>query len=76
MKNWRHSGLLDFVTLLLDVLEPFSVLGAQVLWVAKPTLGLVIAPEKITAWAEMLEDPQNIASFREQLAQKDFYDDN
>lgn len=75
MKMWRERlqqlGLLSFAGLLLDVFEPLSPIGAQVLWVAQPTLGLMVEPDKIAAWAELLEDPQNIARLREELEQHD-----
>lgn len=75
MKMWRERlqqlGLLSFAGLLLDVFEPLSPIGAQVLWVAQPTLGLMVEPNKIAAWAELLEDPQNIARLREELEQHD-----
>lgn len=75
MKSWRerlqHMGLLDFAGLLLDVAEPLSPIGAQLLWVAQPALGLMVAPEKVASWAEMLEDPQQIARLREQLEREE-----
>lgn len=75
MKSWRerlqHMGLLDFAGLLLDVAEPLSPIGAQLLWVAQPTLSLLVAPEKVAFWAEKLQDPQQIASLREQLEREE-----
>ncbi|MBZ0306846.1 MAG: hypothetical protein K8I82_12325 [Anaerolineae bacterium] len=75
MKTWRehlqHVGLLDFAGLLLDVAEPLSPIGAQLLWVAQPALSLLIAPEKVASWAETLQDPQQVARFREQLEQEE-----
>ncbi len=79
MKTWREQlhklGLLDFAGLLLDVVEPLSPIGAQVLWVAQPTLGLLVESEKISAWAHLLEDPHTIARLRDSLAQEDFFHD-
>lgn len=75
MKTWlQKMGLLDFAGLLLDVAEPLSPIGAQVLWVAQPTLGLFVESEKISAWAHLLEDPQNIARLRDSLEEDFFHD--
>lgn len=75
MKTWRErlqqAGLLDFAGLVLDVVEPLAPIGAQMLWVAQPTLGLLVAPEKIASWAELLENPQQIARLREQIERED-----
>lgn len=61
----------EIVMALLEVLEPFSIFAAQLLWVAQPSLSILIDRERISGWAELLEDPQRIAQLREQwLADK------
>lgn len=69
--DWRerlqNAGLDGLAGVLLEVLEPFSILGAQLLWVAQPTLALFMDQEKISGWAAFLEDPQHLAHLRESL---------
>lgn len=53
--------------LLLDVLEPFGALGAQVIWVAQPLLGAFIPREMLSDLAVLLEDPDALDEVRRQL---------
>lgn len=63
-----HAARLDgLVNMLLDIVEPLSPLGAQVLWVSQPTLGLLMPREEITTLARLLEQPDGMAWVREQL---------
>jgi hypothetical protein len=43
------------------------VVGAQVLWVLQPALGLFIARKALSALAEALEEPGGIDRLRKQL---------
>jgi hypothetical protein len=61
----------EMAALALEIVEPFSIFAAQLLWVAQPTLSLLVDQQQITAWAEQLENPQTIARWREQLLMED-----
>jgi hypothetical protein len=54
--------------LLLDTLEPFGALGAQMIWVLQPTLGFFFASGTLRELAHALEQPDGIAELRRQLA--------
>ena len=70
-----HAAHLDgLVGALLEAAEPLGPLGAQVLWVAQPTLGLWVPREEITALAQRLERPGGVAWLREQLIEMDNHD--
>jgi hypothetical protein len=69
-----HSARLDgLVGVLLDVVEPLSPLGAQLLWISQPTLGLLVPREEIGSLARLLEQPDGMAWLREQLTGKDHH---
>jgi len=63
----KARGLGDALGLALDALEPLGPLGAQVLWVLQPALGLFGAREAVKDIAQALEDPDGIARIREAL---------
>jgi hypothetical protein len=70
-----HAAHLDgLVGVLLEAVEPLGPLGAQVLWVAQPTLGLWVPREEITLLAQRLEAPGGVAWLREQLIEMDNHD--
>lgn len=56
---------------LLDAAEPLGPLGAQVLWIAQPALGLFVPRSEIDALARVLDQPGGIAWLREQLTGPD-----
>lgn len=56
---------------LLEALEPLGPLGAQVLWVAQPTLGLFMPRDDVAALARLLDDPGGMAWIRGQLTGSD-----
>lgn len=67
-----HRARLDGpVGTLLDVCEPLGPIGAHLLWIAQPTLGLVMPREEVAALARLLEQPDGLAWLREQLAGTD-----
>jgi hypothetical protein len=49
-------GVQDWVAALLDAAGPFSLLGAQILYVGQPALKHIFPEGQIMALAEMLED--------------------
>ena len=70
-----HAAHLDgLVGALLEAMEPLGPLGAQMLWVAQPTLGLWVPREEITTLAQRLEAPGGVAWLREQLIEMENHD--
>ena len=69
LQTWRkylqRTELNGLVGILLDVIEPFSLFAAQLVWIAQPTLSIFLDREEIAHWAQKLEDPQGIAQLRE-----------
>ena len=65
----KESGFGEIVGHVLEALEPLSIFGAQLLWIAQPALGLFIDSGRIGAWANSLEDPQTIRAWRAGLIQ-------
>lgn len=60
-------------TLALDVLEPFGMIGAQVLWVAQPAARLIGGwGNALGTLATALEDPHGIERLRHALEDDDF----
>ncbi len=64
-----HLG--ELAGVLLDVVEPLGPLGAQVLWVVQPTLGLLIPRDDVASLARLLEAPGGVGWLREQLVEPD-----
>lgn len=73
--KWRHRlhkyRLDGIIGALLDVAEPFSIFGAQMLYVFQPTLGLLVRRDILEDWATLLETPGGLAWFRQQLTEQD-----
>jgi hypothetical protein len=67
----RTARLDGVVQTLLEAVEPLGPVGAQLLWVAEPTLGLVVSREDIASLACLLDDPGGIEWLREQLTGPD-----
>lgn len=68
------TGLESLAAALLDAAEPLGPLGAQLLWVAQPALGLVMRPDglaDVDDLARMLEDPDGVAWLRGVLVNDD-----
>jgi hypothetical protein len=63
----RTSRLDSIVGALLDVVEPLGPIGAQLLWVAQPTLGLLIPRKEIDMLARWLDEPGGVARLRAHL---------
>lgn len=63
----RARGLDGAVHVALDVLEPLGPLGAQLVWIAQPALGLWIPREALQQLAETLETPGGFEQLRQQL---------
>lgn len=67
----RAWGLEGMAAALLEAAEPLSPLGAQVLYVAQPTLGVFFPSQAVDRWARVLEDPANVAWMRARLTAPD-----
>lgn len=63
----QHYGLAHLLAGLLEVGEPLSMVGAQLLYLAQPVLALLVRPEGIQDWAQLLETPGGLSWFRQQL---------
>ncbi len=63
----RAARLDGVLRVLLEAAEPLGPLGAQVLWIAQPTLGLLVPREEIASLARLLDDPDGMVWFRAQL---------
>ncbi len=71
-----HAARLDgFVGAVLEVIEPLGPLGAHVLWVAQPTLGMLVPREVVDDLAHVLDEPGGVAWLREQLSCQGSRDD-
>jgi len=72
LARWSHrlhtAHLEGIVGTLFDAFEPLSPLGAQLLWIAQPTLSLWMPREDIASLARLLEQPEGVSWLREQLA--------
>lgn len=67
LQQAKANGWQDILRLTLDTLEPFGALGAQVIWVLQPTLGVFVAHDIIRDFANALETPGGIAQLRAAL---------
>jgi|GEM_PF-1049544 len=64
-KQRLHAlGLDGLLGALLDAAAPLAPLGAQLLYVAQPTLGLALSPRVISQLADVLEEPEGVAWLR------------
>lgn len=63
----RAAGLDDLAGAFLGAAEPLGPLGAQLLWIAQPTLGLLLPREEIDGLACLLDDPSGMAWLRSEL---------
>ncbi len=67
----RAIGLNALAAAFLDAAEPLSPLGAQLLWVAQPTLKLFMPGEEIDGLAQLLDDPAGVAWLRKAMIEPD-----
>ena len=63
----RAMGLDDLAGAFLGAAEPLGPLGAQLLWVAQPALGLLLPGDEIGDLASLLDDPAGMAWLRSEL---------
>jgi hypothetical protein len=67
MQEARARGLDGALGVALDMLEPLGPLGAQLIWVAQPVLGVWMPRDILGHLAEALETPGGIEQLRQQL---------
>lgn len=67
----RAARLDGLAGMLLDAAEPLGPLGAQLLWVTQPALGLFVPRDDIAALARLLDAPGGMAWLRAQLVELD-----
>jgi len=63
----RPAHLDGLLGALLDAVEPFGPLGAQMLWVAQPALGVFVPRGEVAALARLLDAPDGVAWLRARL---------
>ena len=63
----RALGIESLVGAVLDAAEPLGPLGAQVLWVAQPALGLIVPRDDVDGFARILDNPSGMAWLRATL---------
>ncbi len=64
VREIQARGLGDALGLALDVLEPLGVLGAQLIWVAQPVLGVWFKRDTVRSIAQTLETPGEVEQIR------------
>jgi hypothetical protein len=67
IKQIKARGLGGVFGVLLDIIEPLGPLGAQLLWVAQPTMRIFGAEEILGHVAQALEEPGGIERIRHLL---------
>ena len=67
IKQIKAHGLGGTFAVFLDIIEPLGPLGAQILWVAQPTLRVFGTGETLDHVAQALEEPGGIERIRSLL---------
>ena len=70
-KTLSRWGVKDLTATLLDVLGPFGLFGAQLVYLGQPFLTPLLPDGHLDALANMLEKPQETAAFVSLLRQPD-----
>ena len=60
----KARNLTGVVSAALDALAPLGPLGAQLVYVAQPALGLFVGRDALTELGQSLEEPDGIARLR------------
>jgi hypothetical protein len=63
----RQLGIQDWVANLLECAGPFSILGAQIVYLGKPLLSLAMPGEHLDLFAKLLEEPEQTQAFADML---------
>ena len=71
INRWRtrieELGVGGMVDTLLIVMAPLAPIGAQLLYIAQPVMGLFVERNSISQWATLLEEPDGLDWLRVQL---------
>ncbi|MCI0708648.1 MAG: hypothetical protein L0154_00655 [Chloroflexi bacterium] len=71
INRWRtrieELGVGGIVDTLLLAFAPFAPIGAQLLYIAQPVMGLFVERNVISRWARLLEEPDGLEWLRVQL---------
>ncbi len=62
--RWGMSGL---ASIFLDAFRPLAFMGGQALWVAQPTLNLLMDNDQVADLAQLLEQPEALTMLRARL---------
>jgi len=66
-QSWARTihkwGLANLVAAVLESAGPFSLLGAQIVYISQPLLQPIARPGRLQALADLLEDPRHTRSF-------------
>ena len=72
MEHWAARlealGMGGLMSALLHAMRPVAPLGAGMLWIAQPALGLFIDRDDVAGWARVLEDPDALMWLSARLA--------
>lgn len=67
IQDIKARGLAGWLAASLEIFEPFAPLGAQVVWVLQPVLGLMVDRDRVAAAARWLEEPGELELVRQWL---------
>lgn len=64
----KQRGLHALALTLLEVGQPLTFIGSQLLWLAQPALALLWPSVQVRRMAQLMEDPAAVTSLMERLA--------
>jgi hypothetical protein len=67
LSAWNGRAQGEWLALALDAFEPFTPLGAQLLYIMQPTMGWLLSRERLGALAQALETPEGVEAIRRVL---------
>ena len=67
LREWQGRPQGEWLAMALDAFEPIAPIGAQVLYILQPTMGWMIARERLYALAQALETPEGVTAVRQLL---------
>jgi hypothetical protein len=66
-KYFCRLGIQTWVASILEFAGPFSLIGAQLLWIGAPFLYSAVPPKQLDAFSHLLEDPTQKQAFANYL---------
>ena len=67
VETLHRWGMQETAAVVIEAAEPLSYLGAQAVYVGQPFLNAVFPKEHVSAFADLLESPENAQSFTQLL---------